>query len=94
MRGLKRQQVAALTNFVGCFFFLALLLFFSPSALNDLAGPSTGLWPENHTPTYSKIKAFLHHFPSFFGRCSVYVTSAVARASGFVPYTELLPFEG
>ena len=28
VRGLKRQQVAALTNFVGCFFFLALSYFF------------------------------------------------------------------
>ena len=42
VRGLKRQQVAALTNFVGCFFFLALSSFFSPSALNDLVGPSAG----------------------------------------------------
>ena len=49
MRGLERQQVAALTNFVGCFFFL-LLLFFSPSALNDLAGPVLGPWPEKHIP--------------------------------------------
>ena len=29
MRGLKRQQAAALTNFVGCF--LGLISFFSPS---------------------------------------------------------------
>ena len=43
MRGLKRQQVAALTNLVGCFFYCSvLLLFFSPSALNDLAGASAG----------------------------------------------------
>ena len=42
MRGLKRQQVAALTNFVGCFFSLYLLSFFSSKALNDLAGPSAG----------------------------------------------------
>ena len=43
VRGLKRQQVVALTNFVGCFFSCSvLLLFFSPSALNDLAGPSAG----------------------------------------------------
>ena len=45
MRGLKRQQAAAFTNFVGCFllalsyFFFSLLLL---SALNDLAGPSAG----------------------------------------------------
>ena len=44
MRGLKRQQAAASTNFVGCFllvlfsFFFLLLL----SALNDLTGPSAG----------------------------------------------------
>ena len=48
LRGLKRQQVAALTNFVGCFFscsvffFLALSSFFFPLVLNDLAGPSAG----------------------------------------------------
>ena len=42
MRGLKRQLVAALTNFVGCFFSLYLLSFFSSLALNDLAGPSAG----------------------------------------------------
>ena len=41
VRGLKRQQVAALTNFVGCFLSLS-LSFFSSSALNDLAGPSAG----------------------------------------------------
>ena len=29
MRGLKRQQGAALTNFVGCFFLLYLISFFS-----------------------------------------------------------------
>ena len=47
VRGLKRQQSAASTNFVGCFllvlfyffFFLSLLLL---SALNDLTGPSAG----------------------------------------------------
>ena len=44
MRGLKRQQAAASTNFVGCFllalssFFFSLLL----TALNDLTGPSAG----------------------------------------------------
>ena len=44
MRGLKRQQAAALTNFVGCFlpalshFFFLLFL----TALNDLTGPSAG----------------------------------------------------
>ena len=38
--------------------------------------------------------SFLHHFPSSFGRCSVYGTPAVARVSCFVPYTELPPFEG
>ena len=42
VRGLKRQQVAALTNFVGCFFSLYLLSFFSSKVLNDLAGPSAG----------------------------------------------------
>ena len=49
VRGLKRQQVAALTNFVGCFFSCSvLLLFFSPSALDGLAGPSAGpLAPKN-----------------------------------------------
>ena len=40
------------------------------------------------------IKSFLHHFPPFNGRCSVYRTPAVARLSGFVPYKELPPFEG
>ena len=40
VRGLKRQRVAALTNFVGCFFSLLLLSFFSSKALNYLAGPS------------------------------------------------------
>ena len=39
VRGLKRQQDAALTNFVGCFFLLYLISFFSSLALNDLAGP-------------------------------------------------------
>ena len=39
-------------------------------------------------------KIFLHNFPSFFGRCSVYGTPAIARVSGFVPYMELPPFEG
>ena len=46
MRGLKRRQAAALTNFVG-YFLLALFYFFFSllllSALNDLIGPSTGL---------------------------------------------------
>ena len=42
VRGLKRQQVAALTNLVGCFFSCSLASFFSPLALNDLAGPSAG----------------------------------------------------
>ena len=44
LRGLKRHQADALTNFVGCFllalsfpFYLLLL-----SALNDLTGPSAG----------------------------------------------------
>ena len=44
VRGLERQQASALTNFVGCFL-LALSFLFSLlllSALNDLAGPSTG----------------------------------------------------
>ena len=44
--GLKRQQVAALTNFNSfcwmLFFLFCLTSFFSPSALNDLAGPSAG----------------------------------------------------
>ena len=44
LRGLKRQQTAASTNFVGCFllalsyFFFSLLL----TVLNDLTGPSAG----------------------------------------------------
>ena len=41
VRGLKRQQAAALTNFVGCFL-LALSYFFFLlflTALNDLTGP-------------------------------------------------------
>ena len=42
MRGLERQQDAALTNFVGCFSLLYLISFFSSQALNDLAGPSAG----------------------------------------------------
>ena len=41
VRGLKRQQAAALTNFVGCFL-LALSYFCLLSVLNDLAGPSAG----------------------------------------------------
>ena len=54
VRGLKRQQAGALTNFVGCFL-LALFLFFFflslslsvslsllLSVLNDLTGPSAG----------------------------------------------------
>ena len=40
VRGLKRQQAAALNSFVGCF--LLALSFFSLSALNDLTGPSAG----------------------------------------------------
>ena len=46
VRGLKRQEAAALTNFVECFFFFLLYLvsFFLllVSVLNDLTGPSTG----------------------------------------------------
>ena len=50
VRGLKRQQAAALTNFVGCFIFalsfpFSLLLL---SVLNDLTGPSPG--PLARTP--------------------------------------------
>ena len=43
VRGIKRQQAVALTNFVGCFL-LALLFLFSLLlfALNDLTGPSAG----------------------------------------------------
>ena len=50
VRGLKRQQAAASTNFVGCF--LLALSYFSllPSALNDLTGPSAGRLVQN---TYS-----------------------------------------
>ena len=42
VRGLKGQQAAALTNFVGCC--LLALAYFSLllSALNDLTGPSAG----------------------------------------------------
>ena len=40
------------------------------------------------------IKSFLHHFPSCFGRCSIYGTPTVCRVNGFVLYTELLLFEG
>ena len=40
--GLKRQQVAALLILLDAFFLLCLTFFFSPSALNDLAGPSAG----------------------------------------------------
>ena len=45
MRGLKRQQVAALTNFVGCILLTLIMVLFSLlllSALNDLTGSSTG----------------------------------------------------
>ena len=45
MRGLKRQQAAASTNFVGCFLLVLFSLFFSLfllSVLNDLTGPSAG----------------------------------------------------
>ena len=44
VRGLKRQQAAALTNFVGCFLLVLSNLFFLLllSALNDLIGPSAG----------------------------------------------------
>ena len=35
VRGLKRQQDAALTNFVGCFFFLVSHFFFTFSAIRD-----------------------------------------------------------
>ena len=50
VRGLKRQQAVASTDFVGCF--LLALSYFShlPSALNDLTGPSTGPLVRN---TYS-----------------------------------------
>ena len=40
VRGLKRQQDATLTNFVGSFFLFYLISFFSSLALNDLTGPS------------------------------------------------------
>ena len=64
VRGLKRQQVAALTNFVGCFFFLLCLTsFFSPSALNDLAGPSVGPLVQK-TYSYSYSQAVLPTKPS------------------------------
>ena len=58
MRGLKRQLVAALTNFVGCFFSLYLLSFFSSLALNDLAGPSAGpLARKTYSiPFHSKVR--------------------------------------
>ena len=44
VRGLTRQQTAALTNFVGCFLLALILFLFSLllSALNDLTGPSAG----------------------------------------------------
>ena len=44
MRGLKRQQAAASTNFVGCFLLILFNFFFSLLllALNDLTGPSAG----------------------------------------------------
>ena len=44
VKGFKRQQAAALTNFVGCFLLTLINSFFSLllSALNDLTGPSAG----------------------------------------------------
>ena len=42
VRGLKRQQVAALTILLDAFSHSYLLSFFSSKALNDLAGPSAG----------------------------------------------------
>ena len=65
-RVLKRQQVAALTNFVGCFFFLLCLTsFFYLSALNDLAGPSAGPLARK-TYSYSKVAIKLPKFFFFF----------------------------
>ena len=52
VRGLKRQQVAALTNFVGCFFSL-LFLFYLLRRWVTLPVPALGLWPEKHIPFHS-----------------------------------------
>ena len=54
VRGLKRQQVATLTNFVGCFFSCSVLLLFSLLLCwMTLLAPALGLWPEKHIPIYS-----------------------------------------
>ena len=53
VRGLKRHQAAALTNFVGCFLLALVSFLFSLlilSALNDLTGPSAGPLAEQHIP--------------------------------------------
>ena len=54
LRGLNRQQVAALTNFVGCFFSCSVLLLFSLlRRWMTLLVPALGLWPEKHIPFHS-----------------------------------------
>ena len=69
VRGLKRQQAAALTNFVGCFL-LALFYFFFPSLFclrwMTLLVPALGLWPEQTYSIPCTESAFLNRLPSKF----------------------------
>ena len=73
VRGLKKQQAAALTNFVGCFilalsYFSLLLL----SALNDLTGPSAG--PLARTTYYIPFNIQSNLFYKLGSKCLDYQT--------------------
>ena len=58
VRGLKRQQVAALTNFVGCFFSCSYFFFSLLRCWMTLLVPALDLWPEKHIPIPPKTPSF------------------------------------
>ena len=100
-RGLKRQQAAASTNFVGCFL-LALVFPFSLlllSALNDLTGPSIGpLAPQKTLIALLGLDLMcLNYWDTFlqslFGS-SIFISSSRPVSSAALPSASGVTFMG